>query len=655
MKRWSKILIAILMIPVIGFGAMALGFSYQPTDKEIGWQFMTANPVDLSQIAAFSQYRSCAGHDYRHPTVMTGEFEKTPRSMKHYVKVKPEYRGTTDQVPVFAPFYGKITTIDTDLGGPNDQQIWLTPTAANPISPRQWQFVFFHINLDPSLRKGSIVKAGQPIGTANLARGPNRATDNFDIAMKFTRPLHQPAVDEVFTHMTPAVLAEFEPYGITAKNVTLAEADRDAHDCPLLPLGQGGDNPETIYFPPEAGSNEYIFLQDLKTSTVSEQQPPTPLAVSTSPTVPEKQIPTPPPAPPPSTPQEPTPLPPSVPASRATPEFPSAVELAQIPECAGQQFVTTPVDIKKLTSISPLGNLGPPAHTLPTEHMFFHLTPGGATTETIPLSAPADISLTLVGFSRGATQDPIDYTLYFALCKDVVGYYNHVKEVSPELENLIAQSACMFPGESKETRCNIQTLHPIKNGANLGRVGRLQGNFDFGLIDFRKPLVFANPNRYGQRSLYIHCALDYYSSANRNTLYGLLERTDGACGQTAQDVPGTLKGNWFYGSARADMGGDWDKHLAFVDDNKNPLVSVISIGGVFSNAEKWEFTPETSGTTNRAFADVTPDGQIYCYEGKGKSGRILTQLTSATELKIEKQAQACAADRAFTNPTTYTR
>ncbi len=256
MSRWKKILLIIAAIIFAGFGTMAVGFSYPVTDKEADQKFIIVNPLDLSQISAFSQYRSCAGHDYRGPT-LNGKIESTPRSLKHYVKAKPEFRGTIDKVSAFAPFDGKISVIDDDLGGPGDQQIWLTP---NSISPRQWQFVFFHINLDPSLREGSSVTAGQKIGTANLARGPEGATDNFDIAVKFTRPMHRPAVDAPFNHMASSVLAEYKKYGIEAEDLIIPEAVRDAKLCPLLPKGEGGDGPD-IYFPPEAGAKEYIFLR----------------------------------------------------------------------------------------------------------------------------------------------------------------------------------------------------------------------------------------------------------------------------------------------------------------------------------------------------------------------------------------------------------
>ncbi len=260
MKRWLKIFLIIIAVVIVGFLGMAIGFSYPVTQAEMNQQFITASPFDLSQIAAFSQYRSCAGHDYRAPAVATGKMEATPRSMKHYVKVKPEFRGTMDKVAAFAPFDGVISVIDDDFGGPGDQQIWLTPDTETPWSPRQWQFIFFHLNLADGLTKGSAIKAGQQIGAANLARGPESSTDNFDIAMKFTRPKHRPAIDAVFSHAIPAVLAEYEKYGIIASDLIIPEAVRDANDCPILPPGQGGHGPD-VYFRHEAGSSEYIFLK----------------------------------------------------------------------------------------------------------------------------------------------------------------------------------------------------------------------------------------------------------------------------------------------------------------------------------------------------------------------------------------------------------
>lgn len=165
--------------------------------------------------------------------------------------------GKNGVVKAFAPFDGKIFGVYDDFGGPRDQQIWLTP---HSISPRQWHFVFFHIALEGGLKEGSEVKAGQLIGTANLMRGPEAKTDNFDIAAKFTRPLHQPAIDAPFAHMTRGILDEYAKYGITKDNVLVSEERRDANPCPTIPRPSWGEG-DDVYFSPQWSADDMIWLK----------------------------------------------------------------------------------------------------------------------------------------------------------------------------------------------------------------------------------------------------------------------------------------------------------------------------------------------------------------------------------------------------------
>src|SRR3989338_11524271 len=236
---------------------MAVVFSRSLTPEETNHKFITSNPLDLSQISGFSKYRSCAGHDYRGPVATTGKMEDTPRSMKHYVKVRSDLQGKNGIVKAMAPFDGKIFKVDNDFGGPGDQQIWLTP---NSISPRQWHFVFFHINLKEGLKKGSAVKAGDLIGTANLRRGPDNITSNFDIAVKFTRPMHRPAIDAPFNHASQNVLDEYKKYGVSANDFIITEKERDAVACKVDPtINYGGPD---AYFARETSPGDYLWLRN---------------------------------------------------------------------------------------------------------------------------------------------------------------------------------------------------------------------------------------------------------------------------------------------------------------------------------------------------------------------------------------------------------
>ena len=350
--------------------------------------------------------------------------------------------------------------------------------------------------------------------------------------------------------------------------------------------------------------------------------------------------------------QEPESLPEDI--EKIIPPLPKPEEGAalSLPECNGQRFTVTPVDLNDVYEISPLGNLNPPDHTIPTEHMYFHIGPGGTATVKTSVRAPGDVFLLEV------LADPQgDFSIRFALCKEVFGYYNHVKTLSDEVKGLIEDVECEKWTQNPGNLCSKRLLHKVDAGTVLGEVGAPQGNFDFGAFDFRTILDYANPSRYGEvgraRSLHIVCPIDLYDDETKKTLYDKVARSDGPkCGIVMQDIPGTLQGNWFQGDLEASS--DWTNHLAFVHDNEDPLKSVISIGGFFTNAGKWEFEAESSGLINREFSDVKSDGSIYCYD-LNQSGRLLVQLISDTELRIESQSGSCSGSVSFVDPAAYAR
>lgn len=249
MFRLKKILLIIFTVVVIliSLSVAVSRLVHRPTPERISERFITSNPFQLTQIQGFSKYRSCEGHDYRAPSV-TGESEATPRSMKHYVKVKPEFRGTVDRVYAFAPFDGEISDVENEVSS-NGSQVWLTP---NSKGASRWHFIFFHIELDKNLKQGSTVKAGQLIGTAYLAGG----ADNFDIALKFTQPIRRPAIDTPFNHVTQEVLDEYAKYGISAGDLIISKEERNASPCPLSSKHEGSD----VFFLSNSTVDNYVWL-----------------------------------------------------------------------------------------------------------------------------------------------------------------------------------------------------------------------------------------------------------------------------------------------------------------------------------------------------------------------------------------------------------
>ena len=339
---------------------------------------------------------------------------------------------------------------------------------------------------------------------------------------------------------------------------------------------------------------------------------------------------------------------------------------SDIPSCGDRKdfFTVSPVELDEIDDITPLGNLHPPSHTLPTEHIYIAVSEQGVTTEIVPLRAPGDIVITSVtSGSDFMAPEREEYSIRFSLCEDVHGYYNHVKEISDNLKEEISKVKCMQFGIGGEDSCEKRISYKVAAGTVIGGVGHLQGNFDLGTYDTRTLLEYVNMDRYSkERSIYIVCPLDYFEQKVRAGLYEKIARKVAPrCGIVLQDVPATLQGNWFFGDSNQIR--PWDAHLSFVHLNDDPNYKVISVGGVFRDAGFWKFVPAHSGTVNRDFDEVKADGKVYCYDNlksriagqNDLSGRIIVELTSDTDLRIEYQSGSCSGSYSFKNPALYGR
>jgi len=177
-------------------------------------QFITSNPVDLSQINRISKFRSCIGHDYS-GTNSEGQQESN-RSMKHYVEPINSLAGTSGKLQVFAPFDGKITQAKSEGRG---QQVWISTSNG-------WHFIFFHIDLLEQFSDGSSVNSGEHIGYANLLMG----AANFDIGLKQFGPGKQ-VFNSPFLYMDSTVLDEYLEKGLTPEDVIISKFERDSNPC----------------------------------------------------------------------------------------------------------------------------------------------------------------------------------------------------------------------------------------------------------------------------------------------------------------------------------------------------------------------------------------------------------------------------------------
>ena len=196
---------------------------------------------------------------------------------------------------------------------------------------------------------------------------------------------------------------------------------------------------------------------------------------------------------------------------------------------------------------------------------------------------------------------------------------------------------------------------------------------DFGVIDFRlSPAPFIRLDHYDSYYPYYASPLDYFTADVRSEIEGKTGHVFGSRLRTAkpiggtymQDVAGTSQGNWFlpgrYHSNTTDLSG----FLGLAGDYVDPSQPIMAIGTSVSGVSMglYSFAPQSQGTVNRAFRDITADGRTYCYENflSGQStgglpltrppGGLLFTMPTSVSLRVERSpAGSCAAAGAMTS------
>lgn len=354
--------------------------------------------------------------------------------------------------------------------------------------------------------------------------------------------------------------------------------------------------------------------------------------------------------------------------------FASVATSANAATCPTRPLKTSPIRPSDIQYILPLGNLNPPDHTIPTDHIYLLLPE--AVNGQIPIKnvySPGDITVTSVGVStyyQDSTKLAQDYSLEYNVCDQLTGSFGHISSLTKILTSKLTKWDRCQTYESnavgnKIKQCSKQVKVTVRNGIKIGTVGgKVSHGLDLWTYDTRVNLRsrFVNPNRYSNINMFITtCPLNYYASGVQSQLRAKLgdetvPRTKPPlCGTFTADKAGTLRGNWFYGTAKDNPSG-WKRELALVYNNRDGTTGAISVGGVFTSPSVHFFTPRTTGQINRAFETVTPSSTIYCYQSANNPDtQFLTQMTGPKTLRIEKQTGTCVAPYAFVSPTTYKR
>ena len=340
------------------------------------------------------------------------------------------------------------------------------------------------------------------------------------------------------------------------------------------------------------------------------------------------------------------------------------------PPCgAPPYFNTLPLSYGAMNSIIPLGNLNPTGHVFPTDHVYMNLVNNQARSD---VYAPGDVIITQVTKVDGPATPYTEYKMEFSPCRSVTGYFDHMSSLSPAILSQVSSfDYCntYVTGGFTYTTCNKDTSIKVHAGDVLGTSGapgQTSTGLDLGMYDTRYPLPFISPPRHPSSTLYALCPFDYFTPEVRSTLVallgygGTLRTIPPVCGQVNQDLAGTAQGDWFLlGNASAQE----DSNLALVHDNIDPSKGVFSIGNAVGTLSSggYTFTPISTGTVNRDFAQVSADGSVYCYNSfsrapNGFNGRILIQMAGTASLQIQGQNGSCGAGPwTLSSPTAFER
>ena len=323
----------------------------------------------------------------------------------------------------------------------------------------------------------------------------------------------------------------------------------------------------------------------------------------------------------------------------------SGPNLSGLPSCSAATLLSvTPMALRDLREISPLGNLNPSGHVFPADHIYFYDSSG---VPAVTVVAPGAIRVTqaLLQKRTGIGPEFDDYGLDFYPCTGQHFYFGHLASIAPGLAAQLGalDGSCSAPymtGGYTFTQCRKSVSVTLVAGDTIGTAGGpTEGALDLGLIDSDSAaLAFVDPARTSSTTLHAACPIDFFTAAVRDSLRlrlalnGMHRTIPPVCGTVMQDVANTAQGRWYFDATTQE-----DHHLALVHQNWDPTIGAFSIGTQVpgTGAAVFMFTPSSTSRTNRDFSLVTADGNIYCYQLTNYSGHVFTQLVSNTHVKIE--------------------
>jgi hypothetical protein len=271
-------------------------------------------------------------------------------------------------------------------------------------------------------------------------------------------------------------------------------------------------------------------------------------------------------------------------------------------------FTCSPVDTMYIRSATPLGNINPPGHTLPTDHIYFYLEG----LDYVPIYSIAGGTIEHLRYNEGSN----DYSVEIKYSSSCSYYFDHV--ANPP--DYIAEG------------------YELEEGILIGYCETGRGAFDLGVIDYDVVNAFIIPERYLEKTLHCSNPYLYFTDSVRNILYTKNRRTKEPRGGTiCYDINGKLSGNWFLEGTEIDILNATylyqDSQLTFAFDMWDPDAILIAAGGTLAMA------PFYSGVVDNApdpkYVSVTTGLVKYELTSFVSNGTLLVQMMEERKIKVE--------------------
>ena len=310
------------------------------------------------------------------------------------------------------------------------------------------------------------------------------------------------------------------------------------------------------------------------------------------------------------------------------------------------QFTVVPTAPVAGLSLTALGSLNPPGHTLPTDHVYMYgwdLSSGVQTTlPPQPVYLPATGALVQLLVSD-SVNGRADAKLVFRATQNFFFYLDHV-----------LLTTTMTVGQTYTAGARVGTTQP---GSAL----------DLGAFDQSVTHAgFVDTLRYPFQTLHYVSPWEYFAPALQPALYAQLYRAPTAPtrdGKIDYSVAGELVGDWFLQGLPIDSTWQpygWPRTIAFVYDFFDPSLVRISIGGTVGPAGLFAVDTTAPRPETVTVATGPVAYRLYYYVGTPgqipQLGLLLVQMTDAATIKVELFPGSTAGTAQFdANAYTYTR